>query len=238
LSRSVDVLESRKIRVDNLRALGAMAATSSHEFATPLNTVKLRLERIRRRPTSVNGAENDINGALAGMQQCETVLRSLFATEPSAKSVAAEPIALGPFIESVCGAWQRDHAQVALDVTQTESARGATCRVPSLVLARSLIDLLDNAVEASPAGAKIDVSLHADREKARIEIEDRGRGMPSEVKARIGEPFVTTRASGAGLGLFTARSFAEAFGGSLNIDDRAGGGTIVSLQLPVERGVL
>jgi two-component system sensor histidine kinase RegB len=237
LSRSVDVLESRKIRVDNLRALGAMAATFSHEFATPLNTVKLRLERIRRRQNSANGTEDDVKSALAGMRQCETVLRSLFAAEPSTTSATAEPIALGPFVESVCLAWQRDHTQVALDVTQTESAHSAACRVPGLVLARSLIDLLDNAVEASPAGATIDVSLRADMEKARIDIEDRGCGIPSEVKARIGEPFITTRASGAGLGLFTARSFAEAFGGSLDIRDRAGGGTVVSLQLPVDRGV-
>ncbi|HVO92950.1 MAG TPA: HAMP domain-containing sensor histidine kinase [Terriglobales bacterium] len=234
LSRSIDALEHRKIRVDNLRALGAMAATFSHEFATPLNTVKLRLERIRRRPNGVNGTEDDVNGALAGMRQCETVLRSLFATEPSAKSPAAEPIALAPFVESVCRAWQRDHSQVTLDVSPATSAHGATCRVPSLVLARSLIDLLDNAVEASPAGARIDVSLRADVALARIAIEDRGCGMPSEVKARIGEPFVTTRASGAGLGLFTARSFAEAFGGGLEIRDRAGGGTVVALTLPVD----
>jgi two-component system sensor histidine kinase RegB len=102
LSRSVDALERRKIRIDNLRALGAMAATFSHEFATPLNTVNLRLERIRRRATGANGIEDDVNGALSGMRQCQTVLRSLFATEPSPKSLAAEPVTLGPFVESVC----------------------------------------------------------------------------------------------------------------------------------------
>jgi signal transduction histidine kinase len=74
-------------------------------------------------------------------------------------------------------------------------------------------------------------------EKACIKIEDRGCGISAAVKARIGEPFVTTRASGAGLGLFAARSFAEAFGGFLEISDLAGGGTVVSLHLPIDRGV-
>jgi two-component system sensor histidine kinase RegB len=106
--------------------------------------------------------------------------------------------------------------------------------VPGLLFARSLIDLLDNAVEAVPAGAAIiHITIGIMGENARIDIEDCGPGIADEVKAQIGKPFVTTRLEGAGLGLFTAQSLAEALGGNLEVRDRVGGGTVVTLTLPV-----
>ena len=76
----------------------------------------------------------------------------------------------------------------------------------------------------------------AERSSLAISIRDRGAGMPSEVLARIGEPFFTTKAPGRGmgLGLFLARAVIEGVGGTLQIDSRAGEGTEVAVVLPTD----
>lgn len=102
-------------------------------------------------------------------------------------------------------------------------------------LRQALLSLLANAVDASPAGAAVEVRAHptGDRSAVRIEVRDRGPGMTPEVLARAGEPFFSTRGTGKGLGLglFLARVFAERSGGALAITTDAG--TRVTLDLPV-----
>jgi two-component system sensor histidine kinase RegB len=70
-----------------------------------------------------------------------------------------------------------------------------------------------------------------------VSVEDAGEGMPADVLARVGEPFVTTRGAGdgMGLGLFLARRFAEGLGGALDVSSRPGE-TRVSLVLPASAG--
>ena len=231
-------LEHQKSKIDNLRALGAMAASFSHRFATPLNTVKLRLDRLSRPALGRDEMNVDLASAKAAVQQCESALRSLFYAEPGASTARVDEISLAPFVENVCRYWQHDHLDIQFGFNADKGARASVCRIPGLVLTRSLIDLLDNAVQASrPGAAAVEVSVQTGNEEAQIEIADRGCGMSSEVKSRLGEPFISTRETGSGLGLFTAQSLAKAYGGDLKVRDREGGGTVVSLSLPILGGV-
>ena len=74
--------------------------------------------------------------------------------------------------------------------------------------------------------------LTADEERVTISVEDNGRGLPQDERERLTEPYVTTRTKGTGLGLAIVKKIMEDHGGSLALDDRAGGGARVSLILP------
>lgn len=78
------------------------------------------------------------------------------------------------------------------------------------------------------------VRLAAEPRDVRVEIADRGPGIPAEVLARIGEPFFTTKqpGRGMGLGLFLARAVFESVGGAMAIDSTLGAGTQVIVTLP------
>ena len=106
-------------------------------------------------------------------------------------------------------------------------------------LRQVLTNLLDNAVKYSPTGGEVEVEALADNGRISVEVRDRGPGIPAEHHELIFEKFgrVTGEHArpGTGLGLFIARSIAEAHGGSLDLRPREGEGTAFALELPAER---
>jgi nitrogen fixation/metabolism regulation signal transduction histidine kinase len=100
-------------------------------------------------------------------------------------------------------------------------------------LEQVLINLLKNASEASDGSPGIEVEiLRLPDGAARIQVLDRGRGMTEEVMRQALLPFYSTKQSGGGVGLPLCREIVEAHGGTLRLQSRAGGGTIVSVWLP------
>ena len=99
-------------------------------------------------------------------------------------------------------------------------------------------NLLENALKYSPAGAVVDVGLHDDEDAVKIWVADRGPGIPDPEKPRVFEQFYRVQRAGAevvrgtGLGLYIVRMLSEAQGGSIAVEDRAGGGSIFTLSLP------
>jgi signal transduction histidine kinase len=95
-----------------------------------------------------------------------------------------------------------------------------------------LINLLQNAIEASSSGGDISVEVEPTDVDVRIRVLDRGHGLSAEVGERVFEAGVTTKARGSGLGLTIARSIAKQHGGSLTLREREGGGCVAELVLP------
>ncbi|MBM4252359.1 MAG: HAMP domain-containing histidine kinase [Deltaproteobacteria bacterium] len=243
LRSSLELARAQCQRADHLRALGAMAASFTHEFATPLNTAKMRLERQKRRAGSTADASphssgsGDVDAALAAIEQCEAVMRSMFGAELQAGHVRFEELKVADFVLKVCDSWSQQHPDVVVRTHVDTAAAAVTCSLPSLALARSLMDLLDNAREASgDQNVAIEMTVTSRDGMVTIAVSDRGAGVPHLLRERLGEAFVSSRPDGTGLGLYTARSLAEALGGSLDVADRARGGTVVSLHLQLDRG--
>ena len=105
-------------------------------------------------------------------------------------------------------------------------------------LRQVLTNLVDNAVKYSPAGAGVDVHAFAEDGRIRVEVRDRGPGVAPEHQALIFEKFGRVAGEhakpGTGLGLFIARSIAQAHGGSLEVSSAPKTGATFALVLPVE----
>jgi signal transduction histidine kinase len=95
-----------------------------------------------------------------------------------------------------------------------------------------LINLVQNAIEASSAGGLISVEIEEAPLEVRIRVADRGHGLSRDLGDRVFEAGVTTKARGSGLGLTIARSMAKQHGGALSLRPRDGGGCIAELVLP------
>jgi two-component system sensor histidine kinase RegB len=237
-------------RQERLASLATMAAGAAHELSTPLGTVALAAKELERALLKAGG---EAGAALAGVPadapafadlaadarlireqvgRCRTILEQMAQGAGTVgESVAA--CTVGELLEEAM-VGIRPAPTVHRDVA-AELAR-APLRLPRRAVSQALRSLVTNAQDASPSGTSVVVAVRADGAALAISIRDRGAGMPSEIMARIGEPFFTTKAPGRGmgLGLFLARAVIEGVGGTLQIDSQAGDGTEVRVVLPTD----
>ena len=231
LQLNLDHFREQKNRMDHLRGVGAIVAGFAHEFATPLNTVKMRVERALRRDSE----NDDLQVALEAIQQCEGTLRSLAQSRlMNASEMSLTPVHLMPLIREVCESWKGD--QTDLDFTlNMQQLSNDRVMVPSVALAQSLLSLLDNAAlsKMSDRACVIEMAVIELNDTLEIKITDNGEGFSDLVIEKFGEPFITTRKSGTGLGLYNALILAQALGGDLTISNLKTRGAQVSMVLPV-----
>ena len=140
--------------------------------------------------------------------------------------------------DSVAGiALAQDEVSVIADIRgELPSVRGDRDRLQQV-----LTNLLDNAVKYSPAGEEVRVNAFQQDSRVRIEVSDRGPGVPADQQRMIFEKFGRGQSAGSpgkpgtGLGLFIARSIAEAHGGSVEVSSATQGGATFTLTLPRSR---
>jgi signal transduction histidine kinase len=99
-------------------------------------------------------------------------------------------------------------------------------------LREGLFNLIANALEATPPGGRVELTIEPSLQGTRVLVRDTGRGMTPEVLERIGTPFFTTREQGSGLGVALARAAFEQHGGSLCYTSSLGAGSVATVQLP------
>jgi two-component system sensor histidine kinase HydH len=116
--------------------------------------------------------------------------------------------------------WERPEQPVLVDADRT-------------LLRQALNNLLKNALEAMKETGNVYVSIARDGDRLQIFVDDEGPGWASEVRGKAADPYVTTKAEGTGLGLSLVHRTALQHGGSLELEDRPGGGARVILTLPI-----
>jgi signal transduction histidine kinase len=208
--------------------LERMSSQLSHELKNPLGAIKAlvqlsaRAERdpdIRARLEVVDGEVNRIQSILEGYLSFSRPFETL----------RPEPVALGPLADEILAILEArgESAQVTL-AREGE----ATITADPRRLKEALLNLVANAIEATPPGGRVEVRVGAEGGLARIEVRDSGRGMPADVLARIGTPFFTTRERGTGLGVLLARGVFTQHGGKLEYASEPGRGTVATATLP------
>ena len=229
LQAQVHARREERGRIDRLRAVGALAAGLSHEFATPLNTAMLKLERLGRK-IDVD-AESTLAEAREALARCGDILRQMAGSQLRPDGLRLEVADVADLVEQVCAGLRSEEPTLPL---RFHRERGpALVVLPAIAFTQAVLNLVENALEESSPEAPVDVAVHATPERVDVEIRDQGPGWPPIVRAHLGEPFVTTRPGGVGLGLYFAYTLAETIGGTLELEDAPGGGAIARLVLPV-----
>lgn len=101
------------------------------------------------------------------------------------------------------------------------------------MLKRSLINLIQNAVQAMPNGGTLEISAKRQDNQALISISDTGEGIPEKIKDRLFTPLFTTKSKGQGFGLAVVKRLVEAQNGKINFESKEGEGTTFTIQLPI-----
>jgi two-component system sensor histidine kinase RegB len=233
LQQHFQALRERQGRIDRLAAVGALAAGLSHELATPLNTAMLNLERLGRKHDL--GDASDLRDASDALDRCEDVLRHMVGSQLRPEGLELERVDLADLIAQVCESIRGGGAPTRMSY-RTGSRREAPALVPAIAFTQALLNLVENAHEASPEGVPVEIGIHADPENVTVEVSNHGEGWPQIVRDHLGEPFVTTKAHGVGLGLYYVWTLMSALGGELTLEDRIEGGAVARMRLPASVG--
>lgn len=209
-------------RQDRLRALGALTAGFSHEFASPLNNVKLRLERLLREDKK----NVDVIAALESVSDCENVIQDMNLSQLDASDFIKLTVNGQKVLSDIVKSWleQNSTADVELIFFNVEKID-----LPVLSFSQVILNLLDNAFESEP-NQKIKIQFEKNSTTVCLTVEDQGKGFDLGILERVGEPFITTKNYGVGLGLYVAQLFVDSYGGSLKVKNGTVAGCKVILQ--------
>jgi signal transduction histidine kinase len=115
----------------------------------------------------------------------------------------------------------------------------ALVTLPENMLRQILHNVILNAIEASPEGARVRIQAETQAEHLLVTVVDDGHGIPDEIKLRIFEPFFTTKSKsttgGMGLGLSICKSLIEVLHGTIEFDSKAGEGTTCRIAIRIAR---
>jgi signal transduction histidine kinase len=229
-------LQERLHSLDKMAALGTVAGGVAHEIRNPMNAIKGFASMLERR--LAHDSDEGRWAALIGSASCqvEEVLSSML-TLATSERLHLETIAPAELLRSAV-----DLALQELKVDQDPSSWRIEIDADSppfagdrIKLRQALRNLVTNAVQAQPDGGVVALSHRVVGEEIRIEVADAGAGIPESVRARILEPFYTTRAQGTGLGLALVSEIARLHGGRIEVSPRPSrfGGASLCLHLPL-----
>jgi two-component system sensor histidine kinase RegB len=220
------------LRNERIVALGTLAAGAAHELGTPLSTMAVLLREMAEELRDDARHAGDIETLRRQVDACKDTITRLSAAagQPRAEGGAAQP--LDRFLLETVDKWRMIRPAASL-TARLDGARPAPAIVGEQTLQHAIVNLLNNAADASPDRVELDCDWDAQR--LHLEIRDRGQGLTPEARERAGRTLFTTKPGGAGsgIGLLLARATLERLGGRLNLRDRAGGGVITSLELPL-----
>jgi len=219
--------ETERHEKERFREISAFTSGVAHEIKNPLNSLSLLFELLLRKTPPEGRSELDL-----GKAQVQTIARIVDRFSSVIKPVRPVPsvLELDDLLQLATGSLTAEDPAVSSRL-RVDKEPGVRLSGDGDLLAQALLNLLKNALEASPASP---VWLEGRRNKKMVEIRvrDEGPGIPPEAVPRVFEPFYTTKEKGMGIGLYLTKRIIEAHGGTIEARSREGGGCEFRIELP------
>lgn len=218
------------LRSEQILGLATLAAGAAHELGTPLSTIAVLSRELEHECAARPDLQADLRLLRAQVGLCKDIIQRMLARNPVAGSADAGALPLAAFLEGVIETWRLMRPATPLDYQAALGPEANPVREDP-TLAQALINVLNNAADASPEGVETRVRLHEGR--VVLQVFDRGAGIDSAVARQLGRAWFTTKSEGRGLGLFLSNATLERLGGSVRIENRPEGGACTTVEWPL-----
>ena len=223
-------------RTHRLEAWAEMARQVAHEIKNPLTPIQLNAEHLRRvhadRGKPMSPVLEECVATILTQVKLLRQIASEFSSFASSPTARPAPVDVPELLHEIVdpyrvGLEERIRFDVQVPATLPPVLADRT------LIARSLTNIVENALHAMPGAGVLGVSAAADDHRVRIRVSDSGVGMDAEALARAFEPYFSTKATGTGLGLPIAKRNVELSGGTISVSSERDRGTTVELALPI-----
>ena len=240
--RTRQLIESRDHlrQADRMAAIGTLAAGVAHQINNPVGAILNAAEfalLCREDDDAKDHFENALRTNVEEAKRCGAIVRGMlqFARdEPVDKLVEDLNQTIRRALRAV-DAYSRDRsANFEVELCKEP----LPLRMSPLEMEQVFVNVFRNAIESQSEGAVVRVRTFVEHDRAFLEVIDNGRGIQGKDRARIFDPFFSTRLheGGTGLGLSVAHGIVMDHGGQISIEGCDGGGTRITVELPIEQG--
>ena len=223
------------IKAQQLAAWNEAARRIAHEIKNPLTPIRLAAERLLRKhrlgdPGLGAAIEEGVEIIVREVVTLQGMVDefSRYARMPRPRPA---PVDLDRLVGETIHLYQ--NLKPGVEVGAEVDAKLATVWIDGEQVKRALINLLDNAVEATDAPGRVHVSAHAVDGHLEIQVADTGRGIPPDAKEKLFLPYFSTKGRGTGLGLAIVHRIVTDHQGSIRVEDNAPQGTVFTVELPM-----
>ncbi|MBN1433111.1 PAS domain-containing protein [Candidatus Fermentibacterales bacterium] len=239
-----DVTEVRSLRADleekeKMAVLGRLSATMAHEIRNPLASISGSIQLLRSKPLEAGGEERLMSLIVRESGRVSEILEGYLELARPARAFSRERIDLVALLEEALDLARRSMDDGGVELVLEAGARpvmeGSRAR-----LTQVFGNLIRNAIEATEQRPDGRVVVRVGTEQypgsgcdAVVRVVDNGCGIDPERLETIMDPFISSKDSGTGLGLYIARRAAEDHGGAISFESSPGRGTTVTVRLPL-----
>ena len=223
--------------VDQVTEIARLAGALAHEIKNPLSTIRLNMELLAEdfRDSDSPRDRRALKRADLVQRECQRLqdLLDNFLSFAKIRRLKLEPSDLNAQITQVLDFFRPKARESQIEVVDYLSSD-----LPTVLLDRenfhgALLNLVLNAQQAMPKGGQLVVRTYVTADGVALDLIDTGCGMDEDTRAHVFEAFFSTKQSGSGLGLPTARKIIEAHGGRIRLQSEVGRGTQFTISLPV-----
>jgi two-component system sensor histidine kinase HydH len=216
----------------NFAGIGKAVTEIAHDIKAPLTAIGGFTRSVRKRLPADNPDREKLDIVLREVDRLETLLKEMLDfSRPMDLHLSVEDIKR--LVESTLPLVEAEGERRNVRIETGWGARVPSIRCDQERIRQALLNLLLNAIQASPDGERVEIRARQAGARALIDVVDRGPGIPVELRENIFLPFFTTKSEGTGLGLPMALKIVQAHGGRLRAMENPDKGTIFRIALPL-----
>jgi len=218
-----------------LATIGQTAAVLTHEMRNPLASIKLALSGLKGSATLEDRERRRVELVLGEVDRLDALLSETLDYVRPVK-LSSKPVDLDRLLAKVLKQQAPLMEEKGIHLRHTGCADWAAIRLDKAQIHQVLLNLIKNAIEATPQGGEIGTSLRREEDTLVFNITNSGDPLGEEVLQRAFEPFFITKPRGTGLGLGLVKRVVEEHGGAVSLASDVGTGTTVTLTFPLNPG--
>lgn len=228
-NKILSTMREDELRNQQLMAVAILAAGAAHEMNTPLSTMSVLLSELRDEHKEDLQLTADIDVLKQQVKACASTLKNLVQDSSEANEGRFKQQSIQLFCHAIIDRWQLIRPKAKFSISFSDVTEKTIVHDPRLD--QAIINLLNNAADASPEN--IQLTVYCEKNQLIWQIADKGKGISKHIKSKLGKSMQSTKEQGLGIGMLLSHAAIKNYGGNVNHRPNENSGTITELILPL-----